>query len=183
MNEAHVKINGYPYTATVRDLDSFAEHLQSRRETFTQGTFGKITYLSPDADAKWIAELKKIIMAKQTMIEIEKQVGHKVVLLHEELGKNRYAYKSTDGEWRTIPMELIKSNVGSTGQIFVNQGYRDYTFIGYLDGEYLIEYVMPKGTTALRLWNSGKNITYKEMWASKWSTKINKDLLIENPQR
>ena len=79
-NEAHVQINDYPYTATVRDLKSFAKHLESETEKFTLGVFGKITYISDDADKEWVEELKKLISAKQKELERVKKVSDKMDL-------------------------------------------------------------------------------------------------------
>jgi len=70
-NEAYVQINDYPYTATVRDLKSFTKHLDSETEKFTLGVFGKITYISDDADNEWVAELKKLISAKQKEMDLD----------------------------------------------------------------------------------------------------------------
>lgn len=79
-NEAYVQINDYPYTATVRDLKSFAKHLESETEKFTLGVFGKITYISDDADKEWVEELKKLISAKQKELERVKKVSDKMDL-------------------------------------------------------------------------------------------------------
>ena len=79
-NEAHVQINDYPYTATIRDLKSFAEHLGSKTEKFTLGVFGKITYISDDADKEWVKELKRLISSKQIELERVKKVSDKMDL-------------------------------------------------------------------------------------------------------
>jgi hypothetical protein len=78
--EAHVQINDYPYTATVRDLKSFAKHLESETEKFTLGVFGKITYISDDGDKEWVEKLKKLISAKQKELERVKKVSDKMDL-------------------------------------------------------------------------------------------------------
>jgi hypothetical protein len=70
-NEAHVQINDYPYTATVRDLKTFAKHLDSESEKFTLGVFGKITYISDDADKEWVDELNSLIKAKQDELDTQ----------------------------------------------------------------------------------------------------------------
>jgi hypothetical protein len=66
---AYVKINDYPYTATVRDLNSFKNHLNRKDETFTPNVFGEITYISDNASDEWVYELNKLIDNKKKEME------------------------------------------------------------------------------------------------------------------
>jgi hypothetical protein len=66
---AYVKINDYPYTATVRKLSAFKEYLNRKDEKFTPNVFGEICYISDYASKDWIYELKKIIVDKKKEME------------------------------------------------------------------------------------------------------------------
>jgi hypothetical protein len=73
--------------------------------------------------------------------------------------------------------------------LYVNQGIRVAECLAELDGQYLFEYEMPNGTTALRLW-SGKfrwgwrRISYFDL-PQKWIDKLIKDEItwIGTPQQ
>ena len=72
---AYVKINDYPYTATVRKLSAFKEYLNRKDEKFTPNVFGEICYISDYASKDWIYELKKIIVDKKKEMENKMEIG------------------------------------------------------------------------------------------------------------
>lgn len=72
---AYVKINDYGYVATVRDLNSFENHLNRKDETFTPNVFGKITYISDNASDEWVYELNKLIENKKKEMENKMEIG------------------------------------------------------------------------------------------------------------
>ena len=153
MNEMHIKINEY-YTATVRDLKSFKNHLERKTEMF-DNNFGKIEYTRDSTNPRFIKIVKRIIEQKKRKLK-------------------------PSVEWM----------IGDEGIINVNQGMREYTIVSASDEttKCIIEYVMPKGTTALRVMDmhTGEttNMTYKQLFKSKiYSQNLDKNLLINNPQK
>jgi hypothetical protein len=66
---AYVVINDFPYTATVRSLNSFKNHLNRKDEKFTPNVFGEITYISDNASDEWVYELNKLIDNKKKEME------------------------------------------------------------------------------------------------------------------
>jgi len=72
--------------------------------------------------------------------------------------------------------ESRKLYPGKVFTIWVNQGYRDATTLAVIGDEALIEYVMPRGTTALRIvdayiWDGSKTVSYKNV-PRKWLKEI-----------
>tara|TARA_R100001510_G_scaffold11046_1_gene8548 strand:- start:1870 stop:2349 length:480 start_codon:yes stop_codon:yes gene_type:complete len=152
-NEMYVKINQY-YTATVRDLKAFKNHLYRESEYFGH-KFGEITYISDECNPRFIRIVKQMIEQKK---------------------------------WELKPS--VEWMIGHEGMINVNQGMREYTIVSASDDakKCVIEYVMPKGTTALRIMDmdSGDttNMTYKQLFKSKiYLQNLDKNLLIINPQK
>ena len=78
--------------------------------------------------------------------------------------------------------------IGENGYVWKNQGDRYYTVVSVcnITESYLIEYVMPKGTTALnKIDKKGEqhNFTYKQLINSKeFKKNLDISLLINNPQ-
>ena len=66
---AYVNINDYPYTATVRNLNSFKSYLNRKDEKFTPNVFGEITYISDNASDEWVYELSKLIDEKKKELQ------------------------------------------------------------------------------------------------------------------
>ena len=62
---AYVNINDYPYTATVRNLNSFRNYLNRKDEKFTPNVFGEITYISDNASDEWVYQLQNLIDEKK----------------------------------------------------------------------------------------------------------------------
>ena len=157
----YVKINPN-YTATIRNLKSFESYLERKDEIFGK-EFGEITYVDKSANKEWVAELKRLISKKKSELETNGTSNYKV------------------GEGITI---------------WRNQADRDGYVIAVDNNEILVEYEMPNGTTALNIIdttlpeydkkNDKKNyipISYDNAKKSKkWSSKIDANRLINNPQ-
>jgi len=88
--------------------------------------------------------------------------------------------------------KAIQNNksIGNHLQVFRNQGFRDGVVVATSKNGFLIEYMMPKGTTALNVVKSlrrpddYKTMTYNRAFASWEFGKQLQDVeLINNPQR
>lgn len=79
--------------------------------------------------------------------------------------------------------------VGQSVSLYRNQGWRDGVVVVANRHGFLVEYVMPKGTTALNILskisdNIGHNISYdKARHHRDWAEGMAKAELIDNPQR
>jgi hypothetical protein len=72
---AYVVINDFPYTATVRSLNSFKNYLNRKDEKFTPNVFGEITYISDNTSDEWVYELNKLIENKKKEMENKMEIG------------------------------------------------------------------------------------------------------------
>ncbi len=76
--------------------------------------------------------------------------------------------------------------VGEQVDIYRNQADREGIIVSYVDEDILVEYQMPKGTTALNIIKpdgSYKSYPYRKLSSSKkWRKNLADNLLINNPQ-
>jgi len=152
-NVMYVKINAN-YTATIRSLRAFKNHLERDTEVF-DNCFGEITYTSDNCNPRFTKTVNQMIDQKK---------------------------------WSLKPS--VEWMIGMIGEIKVNQGMRDYTIVSASDKteKCIIEYVMPKGTTALRVMDMDTgdttSMTYKQLLKSKiYLNNLDKNLLINKPQK
>ena len=83
-----------------------------------------------------------------------------------------------------------KKNLGMPVNVYRNQGFRDGSVVATSKNGFLIEYEMPKGTTALNVIKSLRRpddyntMTYKRAFASwEFGLQLQDVELINNPQR
>ena len=159
-NEMHVTINEN-YTATVRCLRSFRNHLNSHSETFDY-KFGKVTYTKSTTNPRFIRIVNRLISKKRADLRAEAE--------------------------KNVRREEILSRIGNTGAVHANQGFRDATVVSACPdtGDLLIEYTMPAGTSALRILKADgghKNFTYKQLTNSaRFRKHLKESLLVNQPQ-
>ena len=157
----YVRINP-SYTATIRNLKDFENYLKRKDEVFGK-QFGEITNIDKSASKEWLDEFNYLIARKKAELKNE---------------------------------EIIKYEVGDSITIHRNQGDREAYVIAVIDNEILVEYSMPNGTSALNIIDTSlpeydKN-NYKKNYipisydnariSKKWSSKIDANGLINNPQ-
>ena len=144
------------YTATVRCLRSFRNHLKRKSETFDY-KFGRVTYTKSSTNPRFIRIVKTLI--SKTKDEIRTEVETDVLL---RIGNN--------GE--------IHANQGLREYTIVSACRTTE--------DLLIEYTMPMGTSALRILKSDggqRNFTYKKLTNSnRFRRHLRVDLLVNQPQ-
>ena len=157
----YVRINP-SYTATIRNLNDFENYLKRKDEIFGK-QFGEITNIDKSASKEWVDEFNYLISRKKAELNNE---------------------------------QIIKYEVGQPITIFRNQAEREGIVIAVIGNEILVEYTMPNGTSALNIIDTSlpeydKN-NYKKNYipisydnariSKKWSSKIDANGLINNPQ-
>ncbi len=90
---------------------------------------------------------------------------------------------------RQSMLPRVLQMIGCTGTLYANQGQRDYTIVSACEetNTMLLEYEMPSGTTALRVFSNNadeyNNFSYRQLNKSdRFKKHLNEDLLINNPQ-
>ena len=144
------------YTATVRCLRSFRNHLNRESESFDH-KFGKVTYTKSTTNPRFIRIVNSLISKKRSDLRTEAE--NNVLLRIGDTGE-------------------IHANQGLRDYTIVSACR--------LTGDLLIEYTMPMGTSALRILKADgghKNFTYKQLTNSRRFRKhLKEDLLVNKPQ-
>jgi hypothetical protein len=151
---AYVKINDYPYTATVRCLESFRKYLNTSKEKYTLNVFGQIDAIGGDASLEWIAELKQIIAEKKEQL-MGINLGSYYSVIRNQ-GERDACVISIDGNEAVIEYEMPNGTSALnivTVESLMNPESKDY-----------------------------KNITYMQLYKSKRFDDIDLSILINNPQ-
>ena len=161
LSDTEIRINP-SYTATIRNLNDFENYLKRKDEIFGK-QFGEITNIDKSASKEWVDEFNYLISRKKAELNNE---------------------------------QIIKYEVGQPITIFRNQAEREGIVIAVIGNEILVEYTMPNGTSALNIIDTSlpeydKN-NYKKNYipisydnariSKKWSSKIDANGLINNPQ-
>lgn len=159
-NEMYVVINDN-YTATVRCLRAFKAHLfNNTHETF-DNNFGEVTYKHDKTNPRFERIVRKLIEMKKS------------ALAKGEISKRKVN---------------VLEKIGTDGYVWRNQGDRFYKVVTACEttNSYIMEYVMPKGTTSLILIDeegNSNNFTYKQLSNSpRFRKNLKLNLLRNNPQ-
>jgi hypothetical protein len=148
---AYVVINDFPYTATVRSLNSFKNHLNRKDEKFTPNVFGEITYISDNASDEWVYELNKLIDNKKK--EMENKMENVIVNINMYWGE-------IDATVDDIRIQAPKSSFDFNE--WADENEFDYEMWGdneLVDTSWGFEYIVPFDKYRDYLWNE-KNKSY-----------------------